>query len=181
MATAEKKKHLAEFLEGTSRAPEYLLAQWTERLRSGERGAEADGIARRVMRDFIVRQWLGQPHSAATLEWLADVLNEVLQDKKPLDAFGLAPRPAHRQGDPTLAIDVALWLAATESRGYSPAEAVGLAAETFHRNTKAIEGYRRYASEWAAGRNPNATDADWESHFLSAKPPRPLPPAKSKK
>lgn len=179
MATQERKEALAAFLDGTERTPEHLLVEWTERLRSGERGKKADGIARAVLRDFMVRQWLGQPQSSVTLDWLADVLEEIVSSEaKPLDALGLLPRPKHRPADAATAIDVALWLAEAEARGYTPAEAVQSACDVFHRDAKSIERYRRTAREWAQGRNPAA---DWDEVFSLRKPPRPLPPRRNKK
>lgn len=178
MATQERKEALAAFLDGTERAPEHLLVEWTERLRAGDRGKKADGIARAVLHDFIIRQWLGQPQSRVTLDWLADVLDAVVSNEvKPLDALGLMPRPNHRPADAGLAIDVALWLAETEARGYAPAEAVQLASEVFHRDAKSIERYRRAARDWARGRN---ADANWDEVFSLRQPPRPLPPRKSR-
>jgi hypothetical protein len=179
MATQEQKQALASFLEGTERTPEHLLAEWTERLRAGERGKKADGLARAVLRDFIVRQWLGLPQSRTTLDWLADALDAIISNEsKPLDALGLQPRPKHRPADAGLAIDVALWVAETESRGYTPAEAVQLASEVFHKDAKSIERYRREAREWAQGRVPGA---DWDEVFSLRKPPRPLPSRRSRK
>jgi hypothetical protein len=159
-----------EFLKGTERAPEHLLRDWTARLASGERGIKADGLARAVIRDFARRQSIGQPQSPATLEWLADVLSAVLNHAEPLDALGLMPRPANRPGSPKLAIDVAIWLAATQDRGYSAAQAVALAAEVFSKVPQTITGYRRAAAEWVAIRNP---EADWEDFFAGRWP---LPP-----
>ena len=160
-----------EFLNGTERVPEHLLRDWTARLASGERDKKADGLARYVIRDFVLRQRFGLPQSPATLEWLADVLSAVvLNHAEPLDALGLMPRPANRPGNPKLAIDVAIWLAATQDRGYSAAQAVALAAEVFSKEPQTITGYRRAAAEWVAIRDP---EADWENFFARRWP---LPP-----
>jgi hypothetical protein len=159
-----------EFLSGTERVPEHLLRDWTARLASGERDKKADGLARRVIRDFVLRQRFGQPQSPATLEWLANSLNNVLDGAKPMDELGLMPRPANRPGNPQLAINVGYWLAATQDRGYSEPEAVVLAAEMFSKEPQTITGYRRTAAEWVAIRNP---EADWEDFFAGRWP---LPP-----
>ncbi len=175
MSAKDAKAAQVEFLRGTERAPEHLLRDWTTRLASGERGKAADGLARAVLRDFALRQWLGHPHSPATLEWLADVLSAVLDHAKPLDAFGLMPRPKSRPAKPRLAIDVALWLEATKDRGYEEADAVALAAERFAKDPKSIERYREAAAGWVAGRNPTA---DWAAFFGERWP---LPPVKDRK
>ena len=170
MTAPYDKAAQVEFLKGTEHAPEHLLRDWTARLASGERGIKADGLARRVIRDFVLRQWFGQPQSPATLEWLADSLNNVLDGAKPMDELGLMPRPANRPGNPQLAINVGYWLAATQDRGYSAAQAVVLAAEMFSKEPQTIAGYRRDAAEWVAIRNP---EADWEDFFAGRWP---LPP-----
>jgi hypothetical protein len=175
MSAPYDKAAQVEFLKGTERAPEHLLRDWTERLASGERGKKADGLARAVIRDFALRQWLGHPHSPATLEWLADVLSAVLDHGKPLDALGLMPRPASRPANPRIAIDVALWLKATEDRGYDAADAVALAAERFAKDPKSIERYRTAAADWVAARDPSA---DWAAFFGGRWP---LPPVKDRK
>jgi hypothetical protein len=159
-----------EFLSGTERVPEHLLRDWTTRLASGERGIKADGLARAVIRDFALRQWLGHPHSPATLEWLAEALSNMLDGAEPLAELGLMPRPANRPPNPKIAIDVALWLKATEDRGYSRAEAVKLATEVFSKEPQTIRTYRLDAAEWVAGRNP---EADWQDFFSGRWP---LPP-----
>ena len=170
MTAPYDKAAQVEFLKGTEHAPEHLLRDWTARLASGERGIKADGLARAVIRDFALRQWFGQPQSPATLEWLADVLSAVLNHAEPLDALGLMPRPKKRPANPQLAINVGYWLAATQDRGYSAAQAVVLAAEMFSKEPQTIAGYRRDAAEWVAIRNP---EADWEDFFAGRWP---LPP-----
>jgi hypothetical protein len=169
MANDDRARQL-EFLSGTERVPEHLLLDWTTRLASGERGIKADGLARRVIHDFVLRQWFGQPQSPATLEWLADSLSNVLDGAKPMYELGLRPRPANRPGNPQLAIDVGFWLAATQDRGYSAAQAVALAAEVFSKEPQTITRYRRAAAEWVAARSPSA---NWEDKFAGRWP---LPP-----
>lgn len=175
MSAKDAKAAQVEFLGGTERVPELLLRDWTTRLASGERGKAADGLARAVIRDFALRQWLGHPHSPATLEWLADVLINVLDHAEPLDALGLMPRPNSRPPNPAIAINVALWLKATEERGYDEGDAVALAAERFAKDTKTIERYRKAAAGWVAERNPTA---DWAAFFGERWP---LPPVKDRK
>lgn len=175
MSAPYDKAAQVEFLKGTEHAPEHLLRDWTARLASGERGIKADGLARAVIRDFARRQSIGQPQSPATLEWLADVLSAVLNHAEPLDALGLMPRPNHRPSNRKIAVDVAMWLAATQDRGYEPSEAVALAAEVFSKDAKSIERYRLAAAGWLAERDPSA---DWEQHFLKRWP---LPPVRSNK
>jgi hypothetical protein len=168
--TNDDRARQLEFLSGGERVPEHLLLDWTTRLASRERGIKADGLARRVIRDFVLRQWFGQPQSPATLEWLADSLNNVLDGAKPMDELGLMPRPKKRPANPQLAINVGYWLAATQDRGYSAAQAVALAAEVFSKEPQTITRYRRTAAEWVAGRTPSA---NWEDFFSGRWP---LPP-----
>lgn len=146
------------------------LDSLTARLRSG--GADGDDPARRVLIDFILRHWLGKPHSAVTLEWLADAFDAILQGAKPLDALGLRPRPAQRpKGKTDVSTLVAVWLRLAEDRGYTHAEAVALAAGRFARDTKSIERYRRAAAKWnwADSLDPEI----WEQVLLAAGKPLP--------
>ena len=131
-----------------------------------------------MLREFVVRQWLGQPHSPALLDWLADAINAVLGDEKPLDAFALSPRPSHRPADAKNTIDVTLWVAETQARGYTRQEAIARAAELFAKDPKTVERYLKRAGDWGKGRN---ADADWDAFFLGMKPPRPLPPRRDGK
>ncbi|MCZ2096761.1 MAG: hypothetical protein LC121_10965 [Anaerolineae bacterium] len=155
-----------------------MLLDWTARLRSDERNdATDDNLARRVMRDFVLRQWYGLPQSTVTLEWIAEAFDAMLDGAKPQDALRLLSRSAHRPRDPgrTTGADVAQWLRATELRGYGRAEAVGLASERFSRDTKTIERYRR---DYAAEADGMVEGFDFESLFLSMG--RPLPPRRTK-
>lgn len=155
----------AEFL----RDAEILDA--TVRLRSGERGKEADSLARAVIRDFMLRQWLGHPQSPATLEWLAEVLSNILDGAKPLDELGLMPPPATRPSAPRRWRDVAIWLAAAERLGHSSAQAVQLAAAKFHKDPKTVEAYRRRAAK--AGIELLASEAEIALYFSEVGPPPP--------
>lgn len=178
MRTNKKKE--ADFLAGISHIPDGLLLDWTTRIRSGERNLEVDGIARTVIRDICLRQWLGVPQSPIALDWLCDVLDGTLNHEDPKDLLGLLPRKANR---PTSSVDtsfeVACWLKlAQEDRGYTRKEAKERAAEVFGRDLKTIERDARMAKSWISTMNP---DADWAGRFLTMKPPRPLPPRRSGK
>lgn len=147
------------------------LDRLTARLRSG--GAQGDDPARRVLTDFILRQWLGKPHSAVTLEWLADAFDAILEGAKPMDALGLRSRPSQRPKARTrVEADVAVWLRLAEDRGYTSAEAVALAAGCFARDTKSIERYRRNAAPW--NWSDDLDPETWEQVFLAAGRPLPM-------
>lgn len=158
-----------------------LLRDWTQLIESGERGSNVDGFATAAIRDFWLRQSLGSPHSPVMLSWVAEVLRRATEHRNPsqlLDELGLLPKPKRRPPDPQKAIDVGWWLRCAVNRGYSETEAVELAAERFHKDTKSIERYRRDADSWASGMR--ADDETWEIYFSTRKPPRPLPEPKSK-
>lgn len=178
----EDREELLEFWDGVTHIQEHLLREWTERIRSGERGKEVDGFATAVIHDFWLRHSLGHEQSPVALAWLADVLDSATEHRNPkelMSELGLLPRPRKRPPDPQRAIDVAWWLRSAERLGYSAKEAVELASECFHRDVKTIDRYRKQAGSWADGMTANAET--WRSYFLSAKPPRPLPPPKDKK
>ncbi len=180
MVTDARKASLREILDGPSRVPERLVEDWTARFREGNRTEWEDAHARDLLRDFVTRQRLQQPHSPAMLEWLADAIDAILDNAKPLDALSLSPQPAHRPATATAKVksDVALWVAETECRGYSRREAIERASEVFARDPKTIERDLKAAGGWAEGREP---DADWSEFFLGMRPPRPLPPRRDGK
>lgn len=158
-------------------ADDVLLREWTNRLRSGETGDSAHGIARFMIDDFCSRAWLNKPQSQYTLSWLADVLSDVIDNGKPdaRRAFSLMP---NREGGHLAigeAIDIACWVKLTIDRGYTEAEAHELAAATFHKDPRHIRRQRAKASSSAEGINPKA---DWNALFLLKN--RPLPAAKKR-
>jgi hypothetical protein len=161
------------FFDGVSFAPDHLLNEWTARLRSGERTPEADGLARAILRDFCLRQFLGRPHSTVALDWLADILSDILDDAEPRSALGLLPRPAHRPSDGTKAVDIAWWMSLAMERGYTRPEAKELATTVFSVDLKTVERYFKKGAPWIDGMNPSA---NWERYFCSCN--RPLPPPK---
>ena len=178
----KNKQEFRQFWDGVTHVPEHLLHEWTERIRSGERGKEVDGYATAVIHDFWLRQALEHEQSPATLAWLADVLDRATEHRNPKELMaelGLLPRPRKRPPDPQRAIDVAWWLRSAERLGYTAKEAVELAAECFHKDVKTIERYRAQAVEDADGMTADAEN--WERYFIAAKPPRPLPPPKDGK
>jgi hypothetical protein len=178
MVTDARIASLREFLDGTSRVPERLVEDWTARFREGKRTDWEDAHARYLLRDFVTRQWLQQPHSPAMLAWLADAIDAILDNAKPLDALSLKPQPAHRPADEKTEVRITLWVAATQTRGYTRKEAIAHAADLFSKDVKTVGRYLKSAEKWAAGRNANA---DWEEFFLTMTPPRPLPPRKDGK
>mgnify|MGYP000611746666 FL=1 len=174
------EKKVTDFPAGISHIPDALLLAWTTRISAGERNVEVDRIARALIRDICLRQWLGVPHSAIALNWLCDVLDGTLNHEDPKSLLGLLPRKASRPASSVdTSFEVACWLRlAQEDRGYTRREAKDLAAQLFGRDLKTIERDARMAKSWVSTINP---DADWEGRFLTMKPPRPLPPRRSGK
>ena len=176
----KKEQDLRPFYENEERIPDDLLLGWIARIQAGERGKSIDGLARAILRDFNRRQWLHEDQSAVTMEWLVDVLEGILDHQDPLKLMGLMPRKRSRPPDPRLAIQVAFWLRATEEwLGYTPQEAIGLAADCFRKDAKTIERYRAAAADWASGMSADLNY--WKEHFMARRPSRPLPQAKDKK
>lgn len=175
----KNRERLRAFYADISHAPDSLLELWIARIRNGERGKEIDGIARNILRDFSMRQWMDQSHSQVTLDWLADVIEQVLDHADPSELLGLLPRPKHRPPDPMHpGGEVAIWLQQAQRRGYTESEAINLASEIFGRETKSIERYRREARTLLTWVNPDART--WHDYFLTRKPPAPLPPVRNK-
>ena len=153
--------------------PEHLLHEWTTRLLSGEQGHSAHGIAQEIIMDFCTRARLNRPQSTITLNWLADVLDHILDEGKP-DArrvFSLMPRREGGAEKTQEAIDIAFWIRLAEKRGYEEATAKKLAAETFYKDPKHIGLQMRRAAGWADAMNPAV---DWDEYFKYKR--RPLPP-----
>ena len=170
---------LRRFYDGASSAPDHLLAEWAATLRTEQRNNTTHGLAARIMRDFVLRQWLGQQQSPVTLSWIAEVFNDILDDHQdPMQALRLLPRRNRRPVSIRRPMNVARWVQQSILRGIPEAEANTLAAETFHIDVNTVRRHRRAMADWVAGMNP---DTDWDAHFLSMKPPRPLPAARNDK
>lgn len=154
--------------EPISHPSDALLNEWITRIRSGERRPEIDGIARTILRDFYLRNFLGVEQSRVVTNWLADAFSEILDHKDPLLAFGLMPRPNKRPPDPSKGIDVAMWVACAERLGLSRPDAKREAAEVFHMDESNVGKLIRKtgALEWM---NPD-TNALVEYFALLGKP-----------
>ena len=96
------------FAAGVEFLHESEILDWTVRLRSGERGKQADAIARRILSDFVLRQTFQQAHSPAALEWLTEALSNVLDGAEPLAELGLMRPPAVRPSTPKRWHDIAI-------------------------------------------------------------------------
>lgn len=147
------------------------LQEWIAQIQSGERGDEIDGLSRVILRDFILRQYLGVSHSPITLDWIAEVFSTILDHEDPLETLGLKPRPKHRPPDPQHGWHVACRVKAAQERGYSRAEAVNAASDLFHLDESAVRRMVKKDPEWTNSK------ANWEAHFLQAL--RPLPPRRT--
>ena len=137
-----------EFFRGVSVAPDTLLEQWTARLYAGETGPSAEGIARRIVHDFIMRVWLDKPQSKVALAWLAEVFEQIYDDRaEPSTALLLPKRPANRPKGSAIAkaMDVAWWVNLAMERGYNEAEANKLAAERFACDVRHVRRMRKDA------------------------------------
>ncbi|WP_374671684.1 hypothetical protein [Acidovorax temperans] len=159
-----------------SHPSEAQLNDWIARIRSDERGPAIDGIARVIIRDFYLRNFLGIEQSRVATGWLAESLSEILDHKDPLHALGLLPRPNKRPADPRKGMDVAMWVACAERIGLSHPEAKRQAAEAFHMDESNVgKLIRQYGGlKWM---NPD-TDVLIEYFKLQG---RPLPSASGNK
>lgn len=163
-------KQRKSFLQGVRHPDETLMNEWTTRIRSGERGPEIDGIARRIIQDFGLRHFLNVPQSPIAIGWLADALHKIQEYEDPLDTLGLLPRPAKRPADPQRGWDLACWIAVAETRGYSRSEAVALAADVFFTDISNVRRLAKQRPEWMM----NPEDDAWEDYFMLRE--RRLPP-----
>jgi hypothetical protein len=163
----ERRKFYTEPVP-VSHPDDVLLRQWITLLHSGERDAETDGIARYIIKDFALRQFLGVPQSPVTLEWLAGALHEILDYGDPLEVFKLLPRPKKRPPDPQRGWDVACWVEVAVKRGYSRPEAIQRAAETFHMDDSNVRRHVRAGPMWM-----NPDEGVWDEYFLLRKKPLP--------
>jgi len=142
--------------EPISHPTDALLNDWIARIRSGERGSAIDGIAREIIRDFYLRNFLGVPQSAVSVSWLAEALSEILDHRDPLDALGLQRRQNKRPPDPGKSMDVAMWVACAEELGLTRPAAIAQAAETFATDDSNVRKLLKKSEplEWM---NPNRT------------------------
>lgn len=173
-----------------------LALDWITRLESGEKGHEAHGIAKALIEDFCTAAWSNLPQNRHILEWLANRLSDILAYKtykpegagtrsknkvRPMTAqevFSLMDKPPHRSGGQhdAMAREVAMWLRATELRGYSATEAIEFATSVWHRDKVSIKRYKGDGKAWADGMNLTALGDIAELFELRGKP---LPSAKT--
>lgn len=161
------------FFDGISFIPDSLLIEWTARLASGERGKQAEGWSRAIIRDFILRASLSKPQSQVTLDWLADALAKILNFEDARSVLALPTRPKSRPPGERFeyGLDAALWVKLAMDRNYSEPVAIRLAAKQFACDTKTIGRWRKASAAWVQAMNP-ATD--WVAYFGWRG--RPLPP-----
>lgn len=151
-----------------SHPDDILLRHWIKRLQSGERGAQADGLARAVIGDFRLRQFLGVPQSAVTLKWLSDVLGAIVGYADARETLGLMPRPKNRPSNPQHGWDIACWVEVTIKRGFARADAIQLASDTFFMDVSGVRKLVKQGPQWM---DPNGED--WDEYFQLRN--RPLP------
>lgn len=145
----DAKRFLSEE-EPISHPPDTLLSAWITRIRCDGPSPESDRLARAIIRDFYLRNFLGVEQSRIALDWLAESLSEILDHKEPLRALGLMPRPNKRPPDPSKALDVTMWVACAEGLGIAHADAKMQAAEVFHMDESNVSKLIRKAGalEW---------------------------------
>lgn len=165
----DKRRFLTEPFP-VSHPDDVLLTEWVDRIRDGERGPEVDGIARAILNDFALRHFLGVPQSPVTLGWLADALTDITDYADPLTTLGLLPRPKKRPADPQHGWDVACWVAVTQQRGYSRAQAIQMAAELFATDESNVRKLLKKGPSWM-----NPDKPVWEDYFQLRKRPLPNP------
>jgi len=155
--------------------PESSLQDWTTRLKSGDRGREAQQLSRTIISDFILRASFNLPQSPSTVGWLAEALEQILEYQDPREALALPKLPKHRPRGQGIdrAFDVACWVKLAVERGHSEPEAHALAAKLFACDPRSVRRMRKDAADWVAGMNPRA---EWDEYFILKK--RPLPIAK---
>lgn len=146
--------------------------------RKNERAQEADDMARTLLMDFCHRAMHKAVQSERTIKWLSDAFVALLDHEhaeKPLQAFGLLPRPRGKPNDDRKPFDVAAWVLVATRRGYEK-EAKSMAADVFHIDLKHVERLIR-----DQGLTPEMLSPDeglWDIHFNIPgrdKPARPLP------
>lgn len=132
----------------------------------------ANAASRQVLRDFCLRQFTGQPPSAAALSWLADAFSRILEheavDLK--EAFGIV-WPKHRPSDDEWPrTEVAIWVHFATERGVKQSQAFLLAAELFGRDVRQIRAYCKTSAHRVQDLNP---DVNWPEYFMVKRKPLP--------
>ena len=159
--------------------PEHLLRLWTVRLKEGETGNEAHGLAQHILHDFCLAVWTGNNPPKATLGWLADILAEILDDGRPdaRKAFSLLPKQKRGKSKAIKHIEMAQWVyVASEFRGYTKLEAIKLAAAIFFCDEKTI---RRAWNQCNQGKGWNFNDNEVTAEIFRQSN-RPLPEPKTR-
>ena len=99
---------------------------------------------------------------------------KILEYKDARDALGLLPRANKRPGNPQRGWDIACWIDVAEKRGYARAEAVKLAADTFHTDESNVRKLIKNSPDWI---NPDLEV--WDEYFRLKS--RPLPSTRAGK
>lgn len=151
-------------LKDAERIPDDLLQQWTERIRAGEKGAQIEELARFILNDFILRARFDQPQSTHVLRWLAEILEETLDNGKPgvRRAFSLPPRPEGRRAEIADSIYTAIWVECACELGFSDAEAKRWAAVAWGCDEKTVARRMKGAGDTSV-RNPDLSH--WQHFF----------------
>jgi len=148
-----------EFLGDYEPTPEPLLRDWTTRLLSGETGPQADRFARRIIQDFCHCVWMGHTPERSTMEWLAEVLSDILENGRPdaRRALSLEPKRPGGKDQTWKHIRIAQWVFITIERGYEEPDAIKKAAAVFFQDEKTI---RRAWKKCNKGKGWNFSDDD---------------------
>jgi hypothetical protein len=153
--------------------PNHLLIDWTNRLKSGEEGNAAHGIAKYMLEAFCIAVALQKQPPPILLEWIADVIERILEKGKPeaRRAFSLLPNRPGGKGQTWKHIRIAQWIYITIKRGYLEPQAIKDAAALFHQDEKTI---RRAWKQCSKGDGWNFADDDATSETFKQMN-RPLP------
>ena len=176
MADQDSDDLIAESLRNYQPIPDHLLIDWRNRLLSGETGDAAHGIAKYMIEDFCTAVMLGRQPPMITMEWIADVLGDILEDGKPeaRKPFSLMPNRPGGKNQFGKHLDIAHWVSVTVSRGYEEPESIKKAAAIFFCDEKTI---RRAWNEFSKGEGCHFRDDDVTADSFKQKN-RPLPSPK---
>ncbi len=152
---------------------------------ANEPASEANQAARHILMDFIHRARHGTQQSDVAIKWLASCFMMALEHKNPrnpLQSFGLLPRKKGQPPDETTPFDVAAWVLVATRRGYTKAEAKGMAASEFDIDLRHVERHIRRQALKPEMLNPD--EELWDIHFnipSGDKPARPIPRPKPRR
>lgn len=168
---------IADMLRNYEPIPDHLLRDWTMRLRDGETGNKAHGIAKSMIEDFCLAVSLGKQPPQITIEWIAHVLGEILDNGKPAarEAFSLLPRRVGGHSQIEKHIQIMKWVYIAIARGYEESQAINEAAAIYGHDERTIKDAWRSNNK---GEGWNIHDDDVTAEIFKQEN-RPLPKPRS--